>query len=124
QARANLLRAESEFERAEQLAPQNLIPAAEVEQARTQLMVSQAQMEAAEHGVSQAQAVLSEAEEQLRKTTIAAPMSGQVTRLNIQVGETAVVGTMNNAGSLLITIADLTAMEARVRVGETDIPFI
>lgn len=124
QARANLLRAESEFERAEQLAPQNLIAAADVEQARTQLMVAQAQMEAAEHGVSQAEAVLTEAEEQLRKTTIAAPMSGQVTRLNIQVGETAVVGTMNNAGSLLLTIADLTAMEARVRVGETDIPFI
>lgn len=124
QSRANLLRAQSEYSRAEQLGPQNLIPSAEVEQARTQLMVSEAQMEAAEHGVSQAQAVLSEADEQLRKTTIAAPMSGQVTRLNIQAGETAVVGTMNNAGSLLLTIADLTAMEARVRVGETDIPFI
>jgi HlyD family secretion protein len=51
-------------------------------------------------------------------------MSGQVTRLNIREGETAVVGTMNNAGSLLLTVADLSAMEARVRVGETDIPLI
>lgn len=124
QSEANLLRSEREYARAEQLGPQNLISSAEVEQARTQLKVSQAQMEAAEYGVAQAQAVLSEAEEQLRKTTIAAPMSGQVTRLNIEEGETAIVGTMNNAGSLLLTIADLTAMEARVRVGETDIPFI
>ncbi len=124
QARANLLRAESELTRAEQLAPQNLISPADLEQARTQLMVTTAQMEAAEHGVAQAEAGLSEANEQLRKTTISAPMSGHVIRLNIEVGETAIVGTMNNAGSLLLTIADLSEMEARVRVGETDIPSI
>lgn len=124
QARANLLRAESELERAEQLAPQNLLSPADLEQARTQLMVTEAQMEAAEHGVTQAEAGLSEANDQLRKTTISAPMSGHVVRLNIEVGETAVVGTMNNAGSLLLTIADLSEMEARVRVGETDIPEI
>jgi HlyD family secretion protein len=124
QARANLLRAESELSRAEQLAPQNLISPADLEQARTQLMVARAQMEAAEHGVSQAEAGLSEANEQLRKTTISAPMSGHVIRVNIEVGETAIVGTMNNAGSLLLTIADLSEMEARVRVGEIDIPSI
>jgi HlyD family secretion protein len=124
QSRANVLRAEGDLARAEQLLPQNLIAPAEVEQARTQLMVAQAQMEAAEHGVSQADASLAEAGEQLRKTTIAAPMSGHVTRLNIRPGETAIVGTMNNAGSLLLTIADLSEMEARVRVGETDIPAI
>jgi HlyD family secretion protein len=124
QARANLLRAESELERAEQLAPQNLLSPADLEQARTQLMVTEAQMEAAQHGVAQAEAGLSEANDQLRKTTISAPMSGHVVRLNIEVGETAVVGTMNNAGSLLLTIADLSEMEARVRVGETDIPEI
>lgn len=124
QARANLLRAESELQRAEQLAPQNLISPADLEQARTQLMVTQAQMEAAQHGVAQAEAGLSEANDQLRKTTISAPMSGHVVRLNIEVGETAIVGTMNNAGSLLLTIADLSEMEARVRVAETDIPGI
>jgi len=124
QARANLTRAESELERAELLAPQQLISPAELEQARTQVMVARAQMEAAEYGVAQAEAGLAEAMEQLRKTTISAPMSGQVTRLNIEVGETAIVGTMNNPGSLLLTIADLSEMEARVRVGETDIPSI
>jgi HlyD family secretion protein len=122
QARANLLRAESELGRAEQLSrSENLISAAELEQARTQRLVYEAQLEAAMYGVEQAEAGLSEAREQLRKTTISAPMSGQVTRLNIQAGETAVVGTMNNPGSLLLTIADLSEMEARIRVGETDI---
>jgi len=125
QARANVLNAESELNRAERLAQaENLISPAELEQARTQLLVAQAQLEAAEYGVAQAEAGLSEAREQLRKTTISAPMSGHVTRLNIEAGETAIVGTMNNPGSLLLTIADLSEMEARVRVGETDIPDI
>ncbi len=123
QARANALRAESELSRAERLAgADQLISAADLEQARTQVLVAEAQLEAAQFGVAQAEAGLSEAREQLRKTTIAAPMSGHVTRLNIEAGETAIVGTMNNPGSLLITIADLSEMEARVRVGETDVP--
>jgi len=125
QARASMLRAQSEVARAEQLAhSDNLISAAELEQVRTQLLVTEAQLEAAQFGVEQAEAGLSEARVQLGKTTISAPMSGQVTRLSIQEGETAIVGTMNNPGSLLLTIADLSEMEARVRVGETDIPAI
>jgi HlyD family secretion protein len=51
-------------------------------------------------------------------------MSGRVTRLNIEEGETAIVGTMNNPGSLLLTVADLAEMEARVKVDETDVPGI
>ncbi len=124
QTRANLLRAEAELARAERLAPQNLIAGAELEEIRTQVVVARAQMEASEHAVAQAEAGLAEAREQLRKTTIVAPMSGRVTRLNIRQGETAIIGTMNNPGSLLLTIADLTEMEARVRVGETDIPSV
>jgi HlyD family secretion protein len=125
QARASVIRSESEVARAEQLAhTNNLISISELEQVRTQLLVAEAQLEAAQFGVEQAEAGLSEARVQLGKTTISAPMSGQVTRLNIQAGETAIVGTMNNPGSLLLTIADLSEMEARVRVGETDIPAI
>lgn len=51
-------------------------------------------------------------------------MSGRVTRLNVERGETAIVGTMNNPGSLLLTIADLSVMEAVIEVDETDIPEI
>lgn len=126
QARAGLLQARSGLQRAETLGRQgtDLISAETLEQARTQASVAQAQYEAARFGISQAQAALTEAREQLRKTTITAPMSGRVTRLNIEEGETAVMGTMNNPGSLLLTIADLSVMEARVKVDETDVPRI
>jgi HlyD family secretion protein len=125
QSRANLLQAQSAAARAERLAEgDRLISNQELEQARTQLRVAEAQEEAARYGVTQAEASLSEAVETLRKTTIVAPMAGRVTRLNINEGETAVVGTMNNPGSLLLTIADLSVMEARVRVDETNVPRI
>jgi HlyD family secretion protein len=125
QARANLLQANSAAERAERLAGgDRLISEQELEQARTQQRVSEAQLEAARFGVSQATASLNEAQEALRKTTIVSPMAGRVTRLNIEEGETAVVGTMNNPGSLLLTVADLGEMEAAVKVDETDVPHI
>ena len=126
QARAALLQAQSGRQRAEVLGRQggDLISVETLEQARTQARVTEAQSEAARYGVAQAQAALAEAREQLRKTTITAPMSGRVTRLNIEEGETAVMGTMNNPGSLLLTIADLSVMEARVKVDETDVPRI
>ena len=123
QARANLLQAQSAAQRAERLSGgDRLISNQELEQARTNLQVSEAQEESARFAVSQAEASLSEARETLRKTTIVSPMAGRVTRLNIDEGETAVVGTMNNPGSLLLTVADLSVMEASVRVDETDIP--
>jgi len=74
--------------------------------------------------VEQARAALNEARDRLEKTVIRAPMSGRVTRLNVDVGETAVVGTMNNPGSLLLTISDLAEMEAVLEVDETDIPAV
>ena len=52
------------------------------------------------------------------------PIDGLVTRRNIEEGETAVVGTMNNAGTVLLTIADLSVIETEIEVDETDIPFI
>lgn len=125
QARANLLQATSAAGRAERLASgDRLISEQDLEQARTQQQVAEAQHEAARYGVSQANASLNEAQEALRKTTIVAPMAGRVTRLNIEEGETAIVGTMNNPGSLLLTVADLGEMEASVKVDETDVPHI
>lgn len=125
QTRANLLQAESAVRRAEQLAQGNeLISAADLEDARTRLAVARAEHEAAGFAVQQAQANVSETRDLLGKTTITAPMSGRVTRLNIEEGETAVVGTMNNPGSLLLTVADLSVMEAKIKVDETDVPNI
>lgn len=125
QARAQLAQSRSALERAEQLSRgDQLISAADLEQARTQTNVAESELQAARFGVTQAQAALVEARDQLAKTTISAPMSGRVTRLNIEEGETAVVGTMNNPGSLLLTIADLSSMQATVKVDETDVPAI
>jgi HlyD family secretion protein len=123
QQRAQLAKAQSDLNRAEQLSRTNeLVSAADVEQARTQVQVAEQEYQAMRFAINQSQAAVSEARDQLSKTTIVAPMSGRVTRLNIEQGETAVVGTMNNPGSLLLTIADLSVMEAKVQVDETDVP--
>jgi HlyD family secretion protein len=123
QAQANLLQAERQAERMATLAQrENLVSAQQVEEAQTQALVQRQLHEAARFGVAQARSALAEAENQLAKTVIRAPMDGIVTRLNVEEGETAIVGTMNNAGSLLLTIADVGSMEAVVRVDETDVP--
>lgn len=123
QARANLIQAERQAQRMRTLAQQeNMVSPQQVEEAETQELVQRQLLEAAKFGVAQARSALAEAEDLLAKTVIRAPMDGVVTRLNVEEGETAIVGTMNNAGSLLLTVADLGAMEAVVRVDETDIP--
>jgi HlyD family secretion protein len=125
EARAQLLKAEADRRRVEQLAQgRDLVAAQEVDNARTQEQVAQASLQGARFGVQQAQATLSQARDNLRKTTIVSPMSGRVTRLNIHEGETAIIGTMNNPGSLLLTVADLSVMEAKVKVDETEVPRI
>lgn len=125
EANAQLLKAQADQRRAEQLAQgRDLVSAQEVDNARTQAQVAQATVQAARFAVQQAQASLAQARDNLRKTTIVAPMAGRVTRLNIHEGETAIIGTMNNPGSLLLTIADPSAMEAKVKVDETDVPGI
>jgi HlyD family secretion protein len=126
QQRANLLRAERENNRMASLwvRDSTLISLQQMEDAETNREVAQALFEASEFGVSQAEAALEEALDQLAKTIILAPMSGKVTRLNVEAGETVVIGTMNNAGSLILTISDLSVVEAVMEVDETDVPEI
>lgn len=126
QARASLLQAEQALRRATELRARdpNLMSSQEYEETETQAQVQKALHEAAEHGVAIARAMLREAEDHLAKSVIRAPIEGVVTRLNIEEGETAIVGTMNNPGSLLLTVSDLSVMEAVVRVDETDVPGI
>jgi HlyD family secretion protein len=126
QARGNYEQAERDWDRIRQLkeAAEGMITETEYEQARTQAEVQAAVSESARHAVNVARAMLRESRDNLAKTVIEAPMSGRVTRLNVERGETAVVGTMNNPGSLLLTIADLSVMEAVIEVDETDVPEI
>lgn len=126
QARANRDQAQRQLERTRRIRAQNpeLISDSESETAETAFEVQEALYQASEHMVEQSRANLQEARDRLAKTVIQAPMAGRVTRLNVEFGETAIVGTMNNPGTVLLTVADLSEMEAVVEVDETDIPQI
>ncbi|MFQ5529688.1 MAG: efflux RND transporter periplasmic adaptor subunit, partial [Gemmatimonadota bacterium] len=125
-ARAGAEQAARDWERIRDLKSRlpEMVTETEFETARTTSEVQARLAESARHGVEAARAGVREAEDQLSKTVIRAPMSGRVTRLNVERGETAVVGTMNNPGSLLLTVSDLSVMEAVIEVDETDVPEI
>jgi len=74
--------------------------------------------------INQERAGLESARYDLTKVRIESPIDGIVTRRNIQEGETAVVGTMNNAGTVLLTLADMSIIQAEVEVDETNIPSV
>ena len=126
QAKANRDQAQRQLERTRRIRAQNpdLISDSEHETSETTFEVQEAFYQASEHMVEQSRANLQEARDRLAKTVIQAPMTGRVTRLNVESGETAIVGTMNNPGTVLLTVADLSEMEAVVEVDETDIPQI
>ena len=74
--------------------------------------------------LGQERATLANAQYDLSKVRIESPIDGIVTRRNIEEGETVVIGTMNNPGTVLLTIADMSVIQAEVEVDETDIPSI
>ena len=126
-AEAQYLRANLEFDRQKKLFDQNVISDSEFELAETNFKVSKQDLEsskqsvkASEYVVRSALATVDEAEENLRKTSIIAPMTGTVSLLNVELGE-RVVGTSQMAGTELLRIANLSIMEVRVDVNENDI---
>ena len=123
QARANLLQAQRNLERQQEIRRTNaaLISAQEVEQLATQLDVNKALVTAAEENVKQGEASLKDSRYQLSRTTIYAPMTGRVTRLNVELGETAIMGTLNKDAATLLTISDMSSLETKVKVDETDV---
>jgi HlyD family secretion protein len=127
QTRSRFKKAKRDFERNEELWEEKTISEAEYEASLSSYEVAEAELEAAKqsvhsarYSVESARASLNEAEENLQKTRIYAPMSGIVSRLNVEVGET-VVGTKQMAGTELLRIADLERMEVKVDVNENDI---
>jgi HlyD family secretion protein len=90
----------------------------------TDLRVMDQSMLTQHERIKQEEANLASARHDLTKVRVSSPIAGIVTRLNVEEGETAVVGTMNNAGTVLLTIADLSIIETEIEVDETDIPFI
>jgi len=123
QAKASLIQAQRNYQRTadiKKLNPQ-LVSDEQLEQLKTQAEVQQALQEAAMHQVEQSAAQLKDSRSSLAKTTILAPMSGRVTRLAVEQGETAVPGTFNKDAAMLLTIADMTVLETKVKVDETDV---
>ncbi|MGB9742680.1 MAG: efflux RND transporter periplasmic adaptor subunit [candidate division WOR-3 bacterium] len=84
-------------------------------------LISSEEYEASKTADEVAEAQFRQAQDQYNKTVITAPISGRITRLNIKEGETVVIGTMNAPGTVLMVIADLSAMQALIQVDETDI---
>jgi len=148
-ARENLRLSQRAFERKQQQFEDNLISRDSYENARKDLIVAQGNLTAAEAQVKQAeaqmessrvaleqarssyegslkrvaqqQALLERQHDLLSKTTIRSPLTGVITKLNVEAGERAVPGTLNNPSATLMEIADLSIIEAEVEVDETDI---
>lgn len=123
QSRANYLQAQRSYQRNVDIRKTNtqLVSDAELEQTRTQMEVQEALLEASNHNVAQAEASVRDAKNSLAKTTITAPMSGRITRLVVEEGETAVPGTFNKDAATLLTISDMSILETIVKVDETDV---
>ena len=77
-----------------------------------------------QHELAQAEAMLKRIQENLKKTVITSPIDGVISKLNAKQGEVVVTGTMNNAGTVIMSISDLSKMQIRTRVDEVDIPLV
>ncbi len=126
--RADLIRAEAVknrdegfYERQKKLFDAKLISTETLESAKADFEISKANYDAIIFQIRQAQASLQSTLDILKKTEYYAPISGIITSLRVEEGETALVGTMNNPGTVLMTIADLSVMEVEVDVDETDV---
>lgn len=122
--RANADDAQRNYERAKKNYEERIIPLADYEKARTLLDAARANVASTDRRIDQARANLAAARDTLSKTTMRAPMAGIVTALPVHEGEVAVIGTMNNPGTKLLTIADMSVVEAVMEVDETDVPSV
>jgi HlyD family secretion protein len=130
-AEANLELARQNSKRQEELWAAGLTTRELFEKTQNELEVREAELRAREQDVRtreeqlrQQQAGLTSTQHNLRQARFESPFDGIVTRRNVEVGDTAVVGTMNNPGTVLLTIADMSVIEAEVEVDETDIPLV
>jgi HlyD family secretion protein len=121
QAAAQAAQARNDYERAKTLLEGGYRTTQEVDAAKTNYDVAAARLEAFKQDVAQYRANLESARHNLKEVTISAPMSGIVTRRNAEEGEIAIMGTLNNLGTVLLTIADLSTIETEIEVDETEV---
>lgn len=130
-ARANLALARDEARRQRELWQQGLTTRQDLDRAESELKVRETELRAREAEVASREQMIRQELAQLDtnrynldQVTLIAPFDGIVTRRNIEEGENVVVGTMNNPGTQLLTIADMSVIEAEVEVDETEIPSV
>ncbi len=130
-ARANLDVARQNMKRQQELWTAGLTTRESFERAQAELEVRESELKAREQEIKtretqlqQQQAGLASSRHTLTQVRFDAPFDGIVTRRNVEEGENVVVGTMNNAGTVLLTVADMSVIEAEVEVDETDVPFV
>lgn len=123
EAAANLVKANADFKRNNELFNHKLISEADFIGFKAAFEVAQAQLESATYQVDVAKAAVDSAQDSLDKTTIVSPLTGTISKLNSQLGE-RVLGTVQNVGTEIMTVADLSEMEARVDIGEVDVVLI
>ena len=124
-ARAQAEEAKKNFERAERSFKDQIIPQADVDRARAAFEARRSQLEGGRAPDRRSRAPTSPgARDELSKTKMLSPIDGVITALPVEEGEVAVIGTMNNAGTKLMTISDMGTVEAVMEVDETDIPSV
>lgn len=121
QAEARLKKDKNFYERQKKLFEEDLISREQLESAKATYEISEAQYKAILYQINQATASLQSTLDNLRKTVYTSPIDGIITSLRVEEGEVAIIGTMNNPGTVLMTIADLSVMEVEVEVDETDV---
>ena len=130
-ARASLELARQSLKRQMDLSQSGLTTRESLEKAQAEVEVRESDLRAREQEIKnretqlrQQEAGLQSSQHSLAQVRFEAPFDGVVTRRNIEEGENVVVGTMNNAGTILLTVADMSIIEAEIEVDETDIPFV
>jgi HlyD family secretion protein len=122
-AQANLNKAEADYKRGVDLSCNHLMSDSDFDALKAAFDVAKAQLDSAVHQVENAKATVDSAQDYLDKTAIVAPLNGTISKLNSRLGE-RVLGTVQNVGTEIMTIADLNEMEARVDIGENDVILI
>jgi HlyD family secretion protein len=121
-ARANAAQAKFDADRAKQNFQAKILAEADYQKAKSLLDAAEATLAATEQRMRSTSADLAASRDSLSKTTVTAPIEGIVTFLPIKEGEVTVIGTMNNAGTQLLTISDMGEVEAVMMVDETSVP--
>ncbi len=120
-AKAALVTAEANFNRARKLEQQGIQAQEAFDRARLEFANASAAYASSREGVRQSQATLAQTSNDLSRTTLHAPIDGKVVQLNAHEGEVVVTGTMNNPGSVIAVIADLSEILVEAEVGETEV---